>query len=388
MVRRALFALAIGAFGLGMTEFVIMGLLPNIAQSVGVTIPQAGYLVSAYALGVVVGAPLLTVGAQRLPPRQALAGLMVLFTLGNLLSAVAGGYGVLFGARVLSGFSHGAFFGVGAVVAGRLAEEGSEGQAMSTMFVGLTIANVVGVPLGTYLGLALGWRAAFGAVGLIGVGATLSLWRWIPVQPAPPTASLREQLSIFKRPSLWLVVGVAAIGFGGFFAAFSYVTPLMTDVAGFSEESVWMILVLAGLGMTLGMLIGGRLADRAPVRWMVAGLAGLAATLALLAVLAPYPVAAPLGVFLFALAAFTLGMPVQLLMIRTAHGAEMLGSAANQSAFNAGNALGAYVGGLPIAAGLGYGASAWAGIGLVLVGLGFAAAFAWQRRHRLERVAA
>lgn len=382
IVRRALFALAIGAFGLGMTEFVIMGLLPNIAESVGVTIPQAGYLVSAYALGVVVGAPLLTAGARRFSSRKALTGLMLLFTLGNLLSAGAGSYGVLFGARVLSGFSHGAFFGVGAVVAGRLAEEGSEGQAIATMFLGLTIANVVGVPLGTYLGYTLGWRAAFGAVSLVGVSAALSLWRWIPARPAPPLESLRAQLTVFKRPGLWLVMGVAAIGFGGFFAAFSYVAPLMTEVAGFSEGSVSLILVLAGIGMTLGTLAGGRLADRAPVRWMGLGLLGLLGTLGLLPLLAPHPVAAVVGVFLFALAAFTLTMPVQLLMIREAPGAEMLGSAANQSAFNTGNAIGAYVGGLPIAAGLGYGASAWAGIGLVLVGLGFAAAFAWRQQPK------
>ena len=357
-----------------------MGLLPDIARSLGVTIPQAGYLVSAYALGVVVGAPLLTAVARRFPARRALVGLMLLFTLGNALSSVAESYSVLFAARVLSGFSHGSFFGVGAVVAKRLAEAGNEGRAISTMFVGLTLANVVGVPLGTYLGYTLGWRAAFVAVSLIGATAVLSLWRWIPARPAPPLEPLKAQLAIFKRIDLWLIIGVAAIGFGGFFAAFSYIAPLMTEVAGFGEGSVSLILVLAGIGMTLGNLIGGRLSDRAPVRWMCLALAGLAGALALLALLAPYPAAAVVGVFLFALVAFTLTMPVQLLVIRTAHGAEMLGSAANQSAFNTGNALGAYVGGLPIAAGLGYETSALAGITLVLVGLGFAAAFAWRRR--------
>lgn len=369
-----------------MTEFMVMGLLPDIARTLGATIPQAGYLVSAYALGVVIGAPLLTAAVRRFPPRKALVGLMLLFTFGNLLSAVAGTYDLLFGARILSGFSHGSFFGVGAVVAKRLVEEENEGQAISTMFLGLTIANVVGVPLGTYLGYLLGWRAAFGAVSLIGAGAALSLWRWIPVQPVPPLDPLKTQLAVFKRVDLWLVIGVAAIGFGGFFAAFSYIAPLMTEVAGFSEGSVSAILVLAGIGMTLGNLIGGRLADRAPVRWMCLGLVGLASALALLPLLAPYPATAVIGVFLFALAAFTLTMPIQLLVIRTARGAEMLGSAANQSAFNTGNALGAYVGGLPIAAGLGYSTSALAGIALVLGGLAFAAAFAW--RHRPDPVAA
>jgi predicted MFS family arabinose efflux permease len=385
IAKRSLLALAVGGFGLGMTEFVIMGLLPDIAHTFGVSIPQAGYLVSAYALGVVVGAPLLTVAARRFPPRRALVGLMLLFTGGSLLSAGAGSYGVLMGARVLSGFSHGSFFGVGAVVAKQLAEEGNEGQAISTMFMGLTLANVVGVPLGTGLGYALGWRAAFAAVSLVGACAVASLWRWVPALPTPPHKSVQNQLAVFKRAELWLVIGVAAIGFGGFFAAFSYIAPLMTEVAGFGEGSVSLILVLAGVGMTLGNLLGGRLADRAPVRWMGLALVGLAGALALLPLLAPHPAMAVVGVFVFALAAFTLTMPVQILVIRTAREAEMLGSAANQSAFNTGNAIGAYVGGLPIAAGLGYGASAWAGIALVVVGMGFAAAFAWRRRQRRRK---
>ena len=380
-MRRSLFALALGGFGLGMTEFVIMGLLPDIAGTLGVTIPQAGYLVSAYALGVVVGAPLLTTAARRFPPRRALVGLMILFTLGNALSAAAGSFGVLFAARVVSGFSHGAFFGVGAVVAKRLADGGSEGRAISMMYVGLTVANVVGVPLGTYLGYTMGWRAAFGTVAFVGVVAVLALWRWIPALATPPLQPIRKQLSVFRRPGLWLVMGVAAIGFGGFFAAFSYVAPLMTEVAGFAEETVWMILMVTGVGMTLGNLLGGRLADRAAVRWMILTLVGLAGTLVLLPWLARTgPAAAVLGVFIFAVAAFALTMPVQLLMIREAPGAEMLGSAANQSAFNTGNAIGAYVGGLPIAAGLGYGMSAWAGVVLVGGGLICALLFAWRRR--------
>jgi MFS transporter, DHA1 family, arabinose polymer utilization protein len=368
-VRLPVFSLAVGAFGIGMTEFVAMGLLPDIARSLNVSIPVAGYLISAYALGVVIGAPTLTILGRRLRPRTILTALMVLFALGNLLSAFAPGYGTLLLTRVLSGLPHGAFFGAGAVVASRLAPPGKAAQTISLMFLGLTLANVVGVPLGTALGQHYSWRVTFAVVSLIGAAAALSVWRWLPDLGHAHQHGLREQLRAFRNPHLWLIMAVTVVGFAAMFACFSYIAPLMTEVAGFTARAVTPVLMLAGVGMVIGNLLGGRLADRAPLRAIYLTLAALAGVLLLLAAAAQLPVLAVILVFLFTVISFALTSPLQLMIIRAAQGAETLAAAANQSAFNIANALGAYLGGVPLAAGYGYTSPALVGAGLALGGL-------------------
>lgn len=364
-----MFSLAIGAFGIGMTEFVAMGLLPDIAHALQVSIPVAGYLISAYALGVVIGAPTLTILARKLNPKPILAGLMGLFALGNLLSALVPTYETLLLARILSGLPHGAFFGAGAVVAARLAPHGREAQTISLMFLGLTFANVIGVPFGTYLGQHYSWRLTFGVVAAIGVIAALGVWRWIPALDNNQHGGLRTQLQAFRSLQLWLILSVVMIGMAGMFACFSYVAPLMTRVAGFSPRTVTPILMVAGLGMVAGNLIGGRLADRAPLTSTYLLLVALAGILVVLATTAHWPAAAVTTVFLFTATAFALTGPLQLMIIRTARGAETLASAAIQSAFNIANALGAFLGGVPLAAGYGYTSPALVGAALALGGL-------------------
>ncbi|WP_425145728.1 MFS transporter [Deinococcus sp.] len=368
-MRFPVFALAIGAFGIGMTEFVAMGLLPEIAQTLRVSIPTAGYLISAYALGVVLGAPTLTVLARKLSPRLTLTGLMTLFALGNLLSALAPSYPLLLLTRILAGLPHGAFFGAGAVVAARLAPRGREAQTISLMFLGLTFANVVGVPLGTYLGQHDSWRVTFALVAGIGTLAALSVWRWIPPLDLAQQGGLRAQLQAFRSPQLWRIMGVAMIGLAGMFACFSYVTPLITEVAGFGAGAVTPILMVAGLGMVTGNLVGGRMADRAPLTATYGLLSALALVLLVLAATAHHPVAAIVMIFMFTAVSFALTSPLQLMIIRAAQGAETLAAAANQSAFNIANALGAFLGGVPLAAGYGYTSPALVGAGLALGGL-------------------
>lgn len=370
--RLPLFALSIGAFGLGLTEFVMLGLLPQVASSLRISIPLAGYVVAAYALGVVVGAPLLTLLTRTLAPKVALAGLMGLFTLSNLLTAVSPGFETVFAARLLSGLPHGAFFGMGAVLATRLAPPGKQAQAMATMFAGLTIANVVGVPLGTLVGQHLSWRVTFGLVALVGVLATLALLRWVPRLPAQPQGSVKDELAVFAKPDMWLLIAFAVVGVSGLFAVFSYVAPLMTETTRLGSGAVPLVLILAGVGFTVGNALGGRLADWSPLRSIYLMLGAMTVTFALLALLAHIPVLAVSLVFLFSVFAFALINPTQLLLMRTAVGAESLGAASSQSSFNMGNALGAYLGGLPIAAGLGYASVAWVGAGLSLAGLGLA----------------
>ncbi|WP_268244419.1 MFS transporter [Deinococcus ruber] len=364
-----MFSLAIGAFGIGMTEFVSMGLLPDIAQALHVSIPTAGVLISAYALGVVIGAPTLTILARNVNPKYMLTGLMALFALGNLLSALAPTYPTLLLMRILSGLPHGAFFGTGAVVAARLAPQGREAQTISLMFLGLTVANVLGVPIGTFLGQQYSWRVPFAVVSVIGMIAAFSVWRWIPALQTAQQHGLRTQLQAFRNPQLWVILGVVMVGLAGMFACFSYITPMMTDVAGFSPGAVTPILMVAGLGMVAGNLIGGRLADSAPVPSIYVLLMALVGILLLLTITAHVAVAAVVTVFLFTATAFALTGPLQLMIIRTARGAETLASAAIQSAFNISNALGAFLGGLPLAAGYGYTSPALVGAGLAFGGL-------------------
>ena len=368
-------ALALGAFAIGTGEFVIMGLLPTVAADLGVTIPQAGHLISAYALGVVVGAPLLTALTVRLRRKTVLIALMVAFAAGNLLSAAAPSYDWLMAARFISGLPHGAFFGVGAVVAGGLVEPSRRTKAIATMFTGLTLSNVVGVPLTTLLGQHLGWRPVFAVDAAIGALAAISVLIAIPTQAKAPSEAirLRSELRAFRSAQVWLALGVAMLGGGGLFATFSYIAPMMTHVTGYTPSSVTLILVLFGLGMTVGNLLGARLADRALMPTLYGALTLQAGVAALFMITAHGKVAAAVTVFLFAAASFAVVPALQGRIVTEAGNAPNVASGANQAAFNIANALGAWLGGLVLAAGLGYTAPNAVAAGLALTGLSIAA---------------
>ena len=369
-MKRSVLTLTLGGFGIGMTEFVIMGILPDIAKSLQITIPEAGHLVSAYALGVVVGAPLLIGFTGSKPPKTILLLLMCLFTVFNTISAFAPNYHMLLLSRFFSGMPHGAFFGVGAVVAGRLADSGKEARSVSLMFAGLTIANLIGVPLGTFIGHHISWRITFMIVGAIGLLTTTSIKIWMPSLSVTNTKGLMNELKFFIRLDAWLIVLVIAVGTGGFFCWYSYIAPLLTEVAGFNEDSIMYILVLAGLGMVVGNFIGGRLADRfSPLYTSAALLLAMALSLTLLYFVSQNQILTLISTFITGAIAFAMLSPLQMLMINTAKGAEMLAASVSQASFNIGNALGAYLGGLPIAAGLGYNSPEWVGASLAIGGV-------------------
>ena len=374
-MKKALLALAIGGFGIGMTEFVIMGILPEIANALDVSIPVAGHFISAYALGVVVGAPLLTIFGNKWPPQKTLLGLMVWFTIFNTLSAFADSYELLMFARFLSGLPHGAFFGIGAVVAGKLARPGKEAQAIAMMFTGLTVANVIGVPLGTWLGQNFSWGIAFLAVGVVGICAILSIKFWMPEVKIANAGGMKEELRLLRKPELWMVILLTTIGTGGFFAWYSYIAPLITDVAGHSEGVVSYAMILAGLGMVAGNFLGAKLAEMfSPIKAVIIALILMVTALLVNTLVAYDQIGVLITTFIIPVIAFCIATPIQMAVINTAKGSEMLGSSLNQSAFNMGNASGAYLAGLPIAYGYGivsaqYVGAAMAGIG-IFIGIG------------------
>ncbi|WP_328325891.1 MULTISPECIES: MFS transporter [unclassified Streptomyces] len=368
----ALLALAISAFGIGTTEFVMMGLLPNVADDLGTSVPTAGYLVSAYAIGVVVGAPLLTALGSRIPRKRMLLLLMALFTVGNLASAFAPGFGWLLAGRVLAGLPHGAFFGVGAVVASGLVDEGRRGRAVATMFLGLTIANIVGVPAATLLGQHLGWRATFVVVGVIGLVALAALARLIPYVPVDAHQSLRHEVRALGNRQVLLGLLTAVFGFAGVFAVYSYLASITTEVMGFSESSVTLVLALFGIGMTLGALAAGPLSDRALRPTVYGSLAGLAVVLVAFDFTVHVKWAALLSVVLLGAVGFMTTTPLQMLVMEKARSAPTLASASNHSAFNMANAGGAWLGGVAIAAGWGWMSPTLVGAALALTGLAIA----------------
>lgn len=373
MIKRSLLALAIGGFGIGMTEFVIMGLLPDVAQNLQISIPEAGYLISAYALGVVVGAPILAGSTSKYSPKAVLMSLMLMFTVFNGLSALAPNYYLLMFARFCSGLPHGAFFGVGAVVASRLAEKGKMAQAVATMITGLTLANVFGVPVGTYLGHTYSWRLSFALIALIGLVTAFCIKLWIPEIPGNKEASLKADLKIFKKPNLWLSICITSIGFGGFFAWMSYIAPLLTREAGFASTSIPLMMTVAGLGMTCGNILGGKLADRfSPVKAIIVTMLIMTVLLIINGVVTSSPALIVVLTFLTGVCALAMGAPLQMLLIYNSKGAEILGSALGQTSFNIGNALGAYLGGIPLALGYSYSTPQFVGSLMSLMGAGMA----------------
>ncbi|MFD8645229.1 MFS transporter [Streptomyces zaomyceticus] len=369
----ALLALAVSAFGIGTTEFVMMGLLPQVADDLGTSVPTAGYLVSAYAIGVVVGAPLLTALGSRIPRKRMLLLLMALFTVGNLASALAPGFGWLIAGRVLAGLPHGAFFGLGAVVAARLVREDRQARAVATMFLGLTVANILGVPAATLLGQHLGWRATFLVVSVVGLLAMAALARLVPHVPVDERQGLGRELRALGRPQVLLGLLTAVFGFAGVFAVYSYLASMTTEVMGFGDSTVTVVLALFGLGMTGGALAAGPLTDRALRPTLYGSLGALVLTLVAFRFTVHVPWLALVTVVVLGAVGFMTTTPLQMLVMNKAKDAPTLASASNHSAFNLANAGGAWAGGAAVAAGWGWTSPALVGAGLTVVGLAVAA---------------
>jgi DHA1 family inner membrane transport protein len=383
-VVAAIVALSLGGFAIGTTEFVTMGLLPDIADGVGVDIPSAGGVVSAYALGVVIGAPVIAMLATRLPRRAVVSGLMAAFLVGNVLSAVAPGYGTLLLARFVAGLPHGAYFGVASLIAASLVAPHLRGRAVSSVMLGLSVALLVGVPSATWLGQSLGWRSAYWAVVVIAAGTVLSVLAVVPRSPAPRGASVRTELSALRRPQVLLTLVIAVVGFGGMFAVYSYIAPLVTEVSGLPRGAVPLVLFAFGVGSILGTALGGRLADRALFRSLVGCMVSTGVLLGLMPLAAQTAVTVVPAVLLLSVSASALVVCLQMRFMDVAGDAEMLGAALNHSALNAANALGAWLGGVVIAAGLGYTAPGAVGALLAVLGLAALGGSAALRRRDLR----
>ncbi|MFI8521786.1 MFS transporter [Streptomyces sp. NPDC085481] len=381
----ALLALAIGAFGIGTTEFVIMGVLPQVAGDFGVSIPTAGWLVTGYALGVVFGAPLLTVLGTKVSRKKMLMFLMGLFVLGNLLSALAPTFGLMLVGRVVASLAHGAFFGIGSVVAADLVAPQKKASAISLMFMGLTVANIVGVPLGTYIGQAAGWRVTFAIVASLGVVGFLGVAKLVPEQGRPESHDVRREFAAFRNVQVWLAMAMTVLGYGGVFAAITYITPMMTEVAGYTEGAVTWLLVLFGIGMFLGNLLGGRFADRALMPMLFVSLGALAVVLLVFTATAHDKLLAAITLTLIGALGFATVPPLQKWVLDQASSAPTLASAANIGAFNLGNALAAWLGGTVISAGLGYTSPNW--VGALLSGTALLLAFLAAGLDRRTRAA-
>nr|WP_312988622.1 MFS transporter [Comamonas koreensis] len=365
-----LFALAIGAFAIGTTEFAPMGLLPVIAQGVDVSIPTAGMLVSAYAVGVMLGAPVMTLLFSRFGRRAALVTLMLIFTVGNLLSALAPGYTTLLLSRLVTSLNHGAFFGIGAVVAASVVPKDKQASAIAAMFMGLTVANIGGVPAATWIGQQVGWRLAFAGTAALGLVTIAALWMVLPKGEAGTRPDVRRELKVLTRPEVLLAMGTTVLGAGSMFTLYTYVAPVLTEITHASPGFIAFALVLIGVGFTIGNSLGGRLAD-----WSLDGATRLILlVLALIMLVLPWALGshlgAGIGLVVWGAAAFGMVPPVQMRVMQAAAEAPGLASSVNVGAFNLGNAVGAALGGAVIGQGLGYAAVAWAGAALAAGGLG------------------
>jgi DHA1 family inner membrane transport protein len=367
-LRFALLALALGGFAIGTTEFVAMGLLPQIADGVSISIPTAGHVVSAYAVGVVVGAPLLAGLGAKFPRRTLLVSLMVAYALGNLLSALAPSYATLMGARFLAGLPHGAYFGVASLLAADLAPPGLKARAVSRVLLGLSVANVLGVPAATWVGQAFGWRVAFGGAALLAVATAVSVLRVVPHIAANREATFKRELTALRRPQVWLAIATGGIGGGGMFAVYSYISPILTDRSGLALGAVPLVLAVWGCGMVAGNLLAGRLMDWRPHASMIGAFLAMAAIFGIFAFTSASPILAPITVFFLGMA-LILPTGLQMRLMEVAGDAQTLGAALNHSAFNIANALGAWLGGVVLAAGLGLTAPMVVAVGLALAGM-------------------
>jgi DHA1 family inner membrane transport protein len=393
-VLLALLALALGGFAIGCTEFVAMGLLPNIARQLIPTLyavsptqanSQAGLLVSAYAAGVVVGAPTIAALSARFPRRTLLLWLLVAFTLATIASAVLPTFGLVLAARFIAGLPHGAYFGVAALVAASLMGPGNRGRGIAFVLGGLTVANIVGVPAITFLGQGAGWRVAYLAVAAIFALTFVAVFFVVPKQPGDPRATVRRELSIFRRSQVWFALAIGAIGFGGFFAVFTYVAPIVTNVTGLSEGFVPVVLVIAGVGMTVGNFVGGHVADMSLKRGLFAFFGVLLVGLIGLAFTATTVVGLLVFVFLIGAASAAVSPAIQTRLMNVAGDSQTLAAAINHASLNIGNSVGAALGGAAIAASLGYLSVTWVGVMLCVLGLIIAAISFGAERRSLHR---
>jgi DHA1 family inner membrane transport protein len=375
----AIVALALGGFGIGVGEFVTMGLLPNIAQDLlpgtyGVdpssANASAGYLVSAYALGVVVGAPTIAAAAARWPRKRLLVVLVSVFVAGNLLSAILPSFGLVLAARFLSGLPHGAYFGIASLVAASLMGPGKRARGVAFVLAGLAIANVVGVPAGTFLGQEFGWRSAYLLVTVIFALTLVAILAAVPFRPGDPSATMRNELTVFTRLQVWLTLGLASVGFGGVFAVYTYIAPVVTDVTGLASGVVPWVLVVFGVGMTGGNFLSGWLADRSVSRTLLVSLSALGVSALGFALFANTTPGLLIFVFLIGACAGACSPAIQTRLMDVSHNAQSIAAALNHSSLNIGNSVGAFLGGLAIAAGLGYLSPAVVGVGLAAVGFG------------------
>lgn len=390
-VRLALLSLALGGFGIGATEFVAMGLLPNLAKDLlpaldaadhNDALGQAGWLIAAYALGVVVGAPTIAAVAARFPRKHLLLVLLAVIVVATVASALLPGFGFVLAARFVSGLPHGAYFGIASLVAASLMGPGQRGRGIAFVLSGLTIANVVGVPSITFVGQQYGWRVAYLVVAAIFVLTFVAVSLFVPVQPGDSGATMRRELAAFRRSQVWLALAIGAIGFGGFFAVYTYVSPVVTDVTGLPESFVPIALVVIGIGMTIGNLAGGRLADHHVMRSLFVCFGVFAIALVGFA-LAAGNVVGLLGFgFLVAMSAAALSPAIQTRLMDVAGDSQTMAAAVNHSALNLGNSLGAFLGGLTIAAGFGILSSAWVGLALCVAGIVIAVLSALRERKR------
>jgi DHA1 family arabinose polymer transporter-like MFS transporter len=383
-MNKGLIALAFGGLAMGMTEFNMMGLLMNIADDINISIPKASNLIGLYALGVVVGAPILVITTANMRPKKVLFFLMLLFFLFNGIFSIAPNEWSLYISRFVSGLPHGAFFGVASVVAAKLAKPGKEAQAISIMFTGMTLANLAGIPLGTYVGQHFSWRITYGVISCLGLVTALTIYFWLP-EIEKPKVNMRKQMNYFSRKEAWLIISVISIGTGGLFAWISYIGPLVTKVSGLDETRVPIIMFLVGLGMFIGNLIGGKLADTViPTKAAMFSFMAMAVCLVFGYFVSHIEWAAYPMAFLTGGIAFSIGSSLQMMLINSAEGAETLAASAGQGAFNIGNSLGAYLGAIPI--GLGYAFNTPLLVGAGLASIGSVLAFFYLVNFRLRAI--
>ncbi|QKF59992.1 MFS transporter [Aliarcobacter lanthieri] len=377
------FPLALGGLAIGTTEFIIMGLLPDVAKDLGVSIPVAGHLISAYAFGVVVGAPILVALSSKFPPKNILIVYMILFTLFNALAIITPDYNTLLMSRFFAGLPHGAFFGVGTIVAIKLAKKGKEAQAVSSMFTGLTVAILLMVPFVTYIGHHFHWRYAFGIVSLLGALTILFLYIYMPKLKSLKTVTFKEEIEFFLTIKAWHIILIVAIGFGGLFAWFSYIAPLLINISNFDPSNISYLMIVAGAGMVLGNILGGYLADKKnPIKVAIYLLSSMVFFLILVFFLSENKILSVALTFICGVFAMSVGTPINMVMVKSAKNSEMLGAAFMQAAFNVANSLGALFGGFPLLFGLDYNYPAL--VGACMATIGVILTFTFYKKYKKE----